>query len=113
MSASGTGARNEAIEFSSRIRLHSKPEGSLRPSSCWGSKAVRPRAPGPMLERQASDELERARRRGAVDGPESVSLRQIALRVVRQVGDRPIGQASEVHSTVEARELDLVQQVED
>ena len=34
-------------------------------------------------------------------------------RVVRQVGDRPIGQASEVHRAVEARELDRVQQIED
>src|SRR5438132_14331948 len=85
----------------------------LRPDSDSGSKAVRPRAPRLLLERQASDELKRARNRGAVDGAESVSLRQIPLRVVRQVRNRPIGQASEVHRAVEARELDFVEQVED
>src|SRR5437867_12707312 len=69
--------------------------------------------PKTALERQASDELERARNRRAVDGPESVSLRQIPLRVVGQVGDRPIGQTGEVHRIVDARELDRVQQVED
>src|SRR2546430_16683054 len=85
----------------------------LRPDSDSGSKAVRPRAPRLLLERQASDELKRARNRGAVDGAESVSLRQISLRVVRQVGDRAIGQTPEFHRTVEAGELDLVQKVED
>src|SRR5438132_3744495 len=85
----------------------------LRPDSDLGSKAVRPRAPRLLLERQASDELKRARNRGTVNGAESVSLRQSPLRVVRQVGDRPIGQTPEVHRTVEARELNLVQQVED
>ena len=70
---------------SSRVRLRpgrrlglegGAPSSPMRPEPCW-----------PLLERQASDELERARGRDAVDGAESVALRQRPRRVVRQVGD--------------------------
>ena len=64
-------------------------------------------------ERHAGDELKRPRRRDAADRSEPVPLHQVPLRVVREVGDRGIRQAPEVHGVVHGRELDRVQRVED
>ena len=64
-------------------------------------------------ERHAGDELQRARRRDAADRSEPVPLRQVPLRIVREVGDRGIRQAPEVHGVVHGRELERVQRVED
>src|SRR4030095_11307651 len=64
-------------------------------------------------ERHAGDDLQRSRRRDPANGSEPVPLHQVPLRIVREVGDRAIRRAPEVHGVVHGRELDLVQRVED
>ena len=81
-------------ELSAEMKNGRAGSGRTPVFTCEDSSRLRDA--GSPLEGHPGDELQRARRRDAVDGAESVRLRQLAARVERQVGDRPIRQAGEV-----------------
>src|SRR4051812_3044948 len=64
------------------------------------------------LEGKSQDELQRARRRDAVDRPEAIPLGQIPVRVVGQVRNRRVRQVVEVRRRIHTSELRVVQRVE-